>query len=93
MKKILENLWNDYLVDQCAIIDTEEERLLTKKLADLQEKLDLQLDKTHRSLLEEYVGILCDIDSLFAKKAFLKGCKFTASFILESSEDQSHNLT
>ena len=33
--------------------------------------------------LEEYVDALCDIEALFAKKAFFKGCEFSTSFLLE----------
>ena len=37
MKQTLEKLWNDYLLDECALIDTDEERMLTKKAAELHE--------------------------------------------------------
>ena len=47
MKETLEKLWNEYLLDECAEIDTDEERKLTKK-------------------------------------AFLRGCKFAVSFLLET---------
>ncbi len=31
MGKTLERLWNEYLADECAVMDTEEERTLAKK--------------------------------------------------------------
>ena len=33
MNEKLEKLWNEYLAEKCAEIDTEEERLLAKKAA------------------------------------------------------------
>ncbi len=38
MKQTLEKLWNEYLSDECAEIDTDEERKLTKKTVELHEK-------------------------------------------------------
>lgn len=32
MKKTLEKLWNEYLIDECSVIDSDEEREATKKL-------------------------------------------------------------
>ena len=31
MKKILENLWNQYFFEECVKIETEEEKILIKK--------------------------------------------------------------
>jgi len=34
--------------------------------------------------VEKYVDALCDLEALFVKKAFLKGCEFAVSFLLET---------
>ena len=84
MKKILENLWNEYLLDKCAIIDTYEEKSLTKKAAELHQKANSLLDKEQKDAVDKYIDELCNIEALFAKKAFLKGCEFAVSFIFEA---------
>ena len=84
MKKTLEKLWNEYLLDECAAIDTDEERSLTKKAAELHEKANSLLGKEQKAAVEKFVDALCDIEVLFVKKAFIKGCEFAVSFLLEA---------
>lgn len=84
MKETLEKLWNEYLSDECAAIDTDDERNLTKKTVELHEKAKALLNKTQEDAVEKYVDALCDIEIRFAKKAFLKGCEFAISFLLEA---------
>ena len=84
MKETLEKLWNDYLLEECAVLDTDEERALTKKTAELHEKANALLNKDQQDAVQEFVDALCDIESLFVKKAFFKGCEFSVSFLLEA---------
>ncbi len=84
MKKTLEKLWHEYLMDECAVMDTEEERDLTKEAARLHEKVNALLDKEQQAAVEEYVDAVCDVESILVKKAFFKGCEFAISFILEA---------
>ena len=84
MKQTLEKLWNDYLLDECSMIDTDEERILAKKAAELRESANALLNKDQQDAVEKYVDALCDIEALFVKKAFLKGCEFSVSFLLEA---------
>ncbi len=84
MKETLEKLWNDYLFAECAIIDTDEERNLTEKTKELHEKSDALLDKEQKAAVEKYIDALCDMENLFVKKAFVKGCEFAVSFLLEA---------
>ena len=84
MKETLEKLWNEYLLDECSAIDTDEERSLTKKTAELHEKANTLLNNAQKDAVEKYVDALCDIEALFAKKAFLKGCEFAVSFLAEA---------
>ena len=83
MKTTLEKLWNEYLADECAVIDTDEERALTKKNAGLHEKAVAPLSNEQRVAVEEYADSLCELEALFVRKAFIKGCEFAASFLLE----------
>ncbi len=84
MKETLEKLWNEYLLDECAAIDTDEEKKLTKKTVELHEKANDLLNKDQKDAVEKYVNALCDLESIFVKKAFLKGCEFSVSFLLET---------
>ena len=84
MKKTLEKLWNEYLFSECAMMDTDEERVLTKKAAELHEKADALLDEEQRAAVEKIIDALCDVNAIFTKKAFIKGCEFATSFLLES---------
>lgn len=84
MKKTLEKLWSEYLFSECAVMDTDEERMLTKKASELHERLDALLDNDQREAVERFVDALCDANAIFTKKAFIKGCEFATSFLLES---------
>ena len=86
MKETLEKLWNEYLSDACSEIDTDEERNLTENTVELHKKAISSLNKEQRYAMEKYVDSLCDINAIFVKKAFLNGCEFTASFLLEASD-------
>lgn len=85
MKKTLERLWNEYLLNECAVLDSDEEKKLTKAAAELHEKTSTMLNKDQKDAMEEYVEVLWDLESLFAKKAFFKGCEFATSFFIETS--------
>ena len=80
---MLDKLWNEYLLDECAVIDTDDERRLTKKALELHEKANAMLSKEQKEATEKYIDALCDLEALFAKKAFFKGCEFTLSFLSE----------
>jgi len=84
MKETLEKLWNEYLLDGCAVIDSDEERDLTQKAIKLHEKANALLNSEQTEAVEKYINALCDIQAIFAKKAFIKGCEFAVSFLIES---------
>lgn len=84
MKLTLERLWDEYFSEECASLNTNEERALTKKAINLHDKANALLNSGQKDAVEKYVEALYDIEALFAKKAFLKGCEFTTSFLLEA---------
>lgn len=86
MKEILEKLWDEYFLDKCAVIDTDEERELTKRTAELHEAANTTLNKEQKEAVEKYVDAMCDTEALFVKKAFFKGCEFAVSFILATGD-------
>lgn len=84
MKEALDKLWSEYLSDECAVMDTDEERHLTKKTAELHEKANALLNTEQKAAMEKYVDVLQSLDDLFVRKAFFKGCEFTFAFLLEA---------
>ena len=84
MKETLERLWKEYLLEECAVIETDEERRLTKKTGELHEKANSLLNKEQEEAVDGYVDALCDANALFVKKAFFKGCHFVVSIFLEA---------
>lgn len=84
MKKTLEKLWNEYLMDECSDIETEEERTLMSKTADLYKAATDMLNEEQKVAVEKFTDSLCDLEALFIKKAFCKGCEFSVSFLFEA---------
>lgn len=83
MKAPLERLWNEHFAEECAAIDTEEERALMKKVAAMYEAINGLLTAEESNALERYTEALCELQSSFLKKAFFKGCEFSAAFLLD----------
>ncbi len=84
MIRTIEKLWNEYLSDECADISAEEEKALTKEAIEKHDLLNKSITNEQNEALDEYLDALCAIHSDFAKKAFFKGCEFTASFLIET---------
>ena len=89
MKETFEKLWNDYFYEECAVIDTEEERALIRKTAETHEKLNRILTNEQNEMLEKYIEVLYENQGLYLKKGFFKGCKFAISFILEVGDNKN----
>ena len=92
MKNTLERLWNNYLSDECAKMNTEEERLLTKASAELHQKASALLNQEQEAAMRSYVDTLCNLDAIFAKKAFFRGCEFAVSFLLEAMNLEKNTI-
>ena len=84
MKETLEKLWEEYLAEECAYIDTEEERELIKNVAGMYETLKELLTKAQSDAVEEYVEAIYQMEASYVRRAFCKGCEVTASVLLEA---------
>ena len=84
MKETLEKLWKEYLSEECSALSTDEERGLAKEAVELHEKANALLNKEQEAAVEKYVDVLYNIEAIFVKKAFFKGCEFAVSFLLEA---------
>ena len=58
--------------------------ILQKELLNYTKKANALLNKDQQAAIETYIDALYDLESLFAKKAFFKGCEFAVSFILDA---------
>lgn len=52
MKEILNNLWNEYFSEECISVNTNEEKELIKKLADIREKTNAKLNEEQKNAVE-----------------------------------------
>lgn len=83
MEKMLEKLWNEYFSEKCASIASEEERMLVERSAEMHKRVNEVLTEEQCGVVEKYIEALYEIQSYFEKKAFLEGCAFAASFLIE----------
>ncbi|MBQ7896913.1 MAG: hypothetical protein IJ323_00670 [Clostridia bacterium] len=81
MKNLLEELWNKYLFEKCAVV-TEKERSNIKK--EIEIKNELMLTKENEKLFENYLDLLYDTSTEREKTSFLKGIQFGVQFIVEA---------
>ena len=85
MKNTLEKLWEEYFSEECAILDTEEERELISLTAEANKAVNDLLTKEQRISVERFVELLHEMNGITLKKAFCRGCEFATSFLLETS--------
>ena len=86
MEETLERLWNEFFAEECSAIDTREERELLKKSIEMHEAVNESLTKEKSEIVERYIELLYEIQSVFVKKAFFKGCEFTVSLFLHTKK-------
>ena len=84
MNEILEKIWNEYFAQTLSVIENDEERNLIKSSAQLHEQANSLLNEEQLLAVEKYIDSLFDVESLFRKKAFCRGCGFAVSFILDA---------
>ena len=84
MGKMLEKLWDDYWLEACAAIESEEERGLIKRAAEAHKSASELLTKEQSGMVEKYIDILYEIQSAFGKKAFLKGYEAATAYFFEA---------
>ena len=83
MQEPFDQLWNEYFAELCATVETEQEKHLAKRAAELGNAATAVLTAEQNSVVEAYVNALMDSQSSFVKKAFFVGCRFAAAFFLE----------
>jgi hypothetical protein len=81
---MLEKIWDEYLFEEYAFVDSMEEKELSKKASEMHNILNALLTEEQNNAMENYIEALYIIQDYRVRKAFIKGCKFTASFLLEA---------
>ena len=84
MKETIKKLWREYLADENAAIKDERERKLTERAGKLHDDLAVLLSKENYGAVEGYLEVLNELTILTEEKAFLKGCEFAVSFLLDA---------
>ena len=83
MKEIIEKLWNEYLMEECAESISSEENELWEQNGKFRETLYTMLPDEQKVNIDNYIEAFCNIQEKCIKKAFFMGCKFTLSFVSE----------
>ena len=81
---MLEKLWDEHFSEECATVDTEEERELLLRAGNFHKALNESLSPEQREKVEKYIEATYEVQGIFLKKAFFLGCKFGVSFLLDS---------
>ncbi len=80
MREDIDRLWYEYFSEECAQIDSMEEKAIVKKVAEMHKTVDDLLTNEQRCAVEKYIEVMYELQGYCIKKAFFKGCKFTVSF-------------
>ena len=82
MKNAMNKLWDEYFNEECAVIDTDEERAILRTVIESEEAACASLTQEQRERVEEYAEAIYKGEGAHVKKAFFKGCEFAASFLV-----------
>ena len=85
MKNVIEKLWDEYFSEECAVLNTEEEKELIERVVKAQKEANELLNREQREKVEKFVETLHEMHGISLKKAFCSGCEFATSFLLETS--------
>ena len=88
MKKATEHLWWEYMAEECARIETEEEKKAMKELTRVGEELRKPLTEEQNTLLDKFAESLGSLQSCFMEKAFVKGIRFATSFLWDALKEE-----
>lgn len=83
MKKELENLWFNYLIE-APIKRSNEENIIINKLTEKDKLFRSILNEEQIRILNEYDDVVSQVGRISEKNAFIKGVMFATRFILEA---------
>ena len=88
MRATMEKLWVEYASQECAIMDTEEERTLAKRALESYDAAKKTLSPSQRDAIERYVDALCELQGYAVRRAFLCGGELATLFLLPMCTEQ-----
>ena len=83
MKRILEDLWYSYQIENVAKFGNEEKEM-ANKISIAEETLQKSLTDEQKAALKVYEDCLDEVSAACEKKAFVKGVRFAVGFLLEA---------
>lgn len=83
MKKELENLWFNYLIE-VPIKRSNEENIIINKMTEKDKLFRSILNEEQIRILNEYDDAVSQVGRISEKNAFIKGVMFATRFILEA---------
>jgi len=86
MRKELENLWKDYLIE-VPIERNQKEKEILGNYSEKEDILRSKLNSEQKELLENYDNAVCQTNSISEKYAFIKGVRFATRLIFEAMCD------
>lgn len=83
MRKDLEDLWFNYLIE-LPIVRSEKEKTTIKEWSQKEKYFRSKLNKEQIEILDEYDDALSAVSRISEKNAFIKGVMFATRFIFEA---------
>ncbi len=81
---LLEKIWD--CIQMLDPAPSEEERNITKKLESADLRLLDSLSDEQKELLQSYLDLLSELNSISERRAFAKGVKFATAYLDEAAE-------
>lgn len=83
MKKELENLWYNHIIEE-RVERTDIEKEIIKNLSESDNQLRGKLNDEQKALLKEYDDAFLQVSRISEKNAFVKGVQFATRFLIEA---------
>ena len=83
MKKDLEDLWYNYIIE-ISLKKDKREKTAISRFVEKEEEIRSMLDEKQLSKLEEYDDAVSEMSSISEKNAFIKGVSFATKFIFQA---------
>lgn len=83
MRKELEDLWYNYLIE-VMVERTDKEKEIIKNLTESDNCLRDKLNDEQKALLQNYDNAFMQVSRISEKNAFVKGVQFATRFLVEA---------
>ena len=84
MSKLLKKIWRECIIEECSILETKEEKELSKIVIRARDAMDLILNEKEKEAVDLYVDNIYKMQTIYAERAFLKGCETIFKLFVEA---------